>query len=98
MATEKTPAHKRAARAEQSSTDWKMKAIERREEIESLKGQLAKANETITRQAVALSESTNQSKNLQKQMDILTQKLEDSSLKTTAVQLKMAEFKKKASR
>jgi predicted nucleic acid-binding Zn-ribbon protein len=95
MATEKTPAHKRAARAEQSSTDWKMKAIERREEIESLKGQLVKANETIKCQAVALSESTNQYANLQKQIDILTKKLEDSCLRTAAVQLELAEFKKK---
>jgi uncharacterized coiled-coil protein SlyX len=98
MATEKTPAHKRAARAEQSSADWKMKAIERREEVESLKGQLARANETIKCQAEALSESTKQYAILQKQIDILTKKLEDSCLRTAAMELEMAEFKKKASR
>ena len=36
MATDKTPAHKRIARAEKSAIEWKMKSIERREEIESL--------------------------------------------------------------
>ena len=37
MATEKTPAYKRIKRAETGREDWKVKAIERREEIERLK-------------------------------------------------------------
>ena len=37
MATDKTPTHKRISRAENSSTQWKMKAIERREAAERLK-------------------------------------------------------------
>jgi hypothetical protein len=37
MVTNKTPPHKRIARAEKSSTEWKTKAIARREEAEKLK-------------------------------------------------------------
>ena len=37
MHREGTPAHKRVARAEKGREEWKMKAIERREEAEKLK-------------------------------------------------------------
>lgn len=37
MASDKTPAHKRIVRAEAGRTDWKMKALQRREENEKLK-------------------------------------------------------------
>ena len=37
MVTDKTPPHKRIARAEKGREEWKMKAIERREEAEKLK-------------------------------------------------------------
>jgi hypothetical protein len=40
MATKKTPAHKRISRAETGREEWKLKAIERREEIEKLKKNL----------------------------------------------------------
>lgn len=40
MATEKTPAYKRIQRAETGRDDWKMKALERREEVEKLKREL----------------------------------------------------------
>jgi len=36
MATDRTPPNKRIARAESSAAEWKMKSIERREEIERL--------------------------------------------------------------
>jgi len=45
MVTDKTPAHKRIARAEKGREEWKMKAIERREEAEKLKLDL-ELNET----------------------------------------------------
>ncbi len=44
MVTNKTPAHKRILRAENSAAEWKMKAIERREAAEALKNQLATAS------------------------------------------------------
>jgi predicted nucleic acid-binding Zn-ribbon protein len=37
MATERTPTHKRIKRAEEGRDDWKMKAVERREENAKLK-------------------------------------------------------------
>ena len=40
MATDKTPPHKRIKRAEVGRDDWKIKATERREEIEKLKKEL----------------------------------------------------------
>ncbi len=40
MATEKTPTYKRIKRAEAGRDDWKVKALERREEIEKLRIQL----------------------------------------------------------
>ena len=50
MATDKTPTHKRISRAEAGRDEWKMKAIERREENEQLKSQvtnLEKENKEI---------------------------------------------------
>lgn len=48
MVTEKTPAYKRIQRAEEGRNDWKVKAIERREELEKnkieLKDKLLKIN------------------------------------------------------
>ncbi len=35
MATKRTPAHKRISRAEAGRDEWKLKAVERREEIEN---------------------------------------------------------------
>ena len=40
MATDKTPTHKRIKRAETGRDDWKMKALERREENAKLKAHL----------------------------------------------------------
>jgi hypothetical protein len=41
MATEKTPTHKRIKRAEAGRDDWKMKALDRREEITKLRNEIA---------------------------------------------------------
>jgi hypothetical protein len=48
MATEKTPAHKRIKRAESGRDNWKIKALERREEIEQLKQELASKEAKIS--------------------------------------------------
>lgn len=45
MATEKTPKHKRIKRAEEGRDQWKVKALERREENEKLKSELDKTVE-----------------------------------------------------
>jgi hypothetical protein len=98
MVTEKTPAHKRIARAEKSAVEWKMKAIERREETELLTGQLARANEIVQQQAAALSDALTQLEKLQKQVVVITKNFEKSRLEVAAMKLEMYDFKKKASR
>lgn len=40
MVTERTPPHKRIARAEKAREEWKMKAVKRREENQHLKEHL----------------------------------------------------------
>lgn len=64
MATDKTPAHKRIARAEQGRFQWKIKAQLRREENEKLKrdleanaireSELIDENQTIKNQLILL--------------------------------------------
>ena len=53
----KPPIHKRISRAENSAAEWKMKAIERREAAEALKGQLATAAENVKIQKEDFDES-----------------------------------------
>lgn len=48
MATNKTPAHKRIKRAEIGRDDWKIKAMERREENEKLKQELQSKDRTLS--------------------------------------------------
>ena len=50
MATERTPPHKRIARAEQGRDDWKIKAIQRRAEIVRLKFALESRNAQVAAQ------------------------------------------------
>jgi len=47
MNTKGTPAYKRVARAEASRDEWKMKAIERREEAEKWKTETKRKTERI---------------------------------------------------
>jgi len=68
MATDKTPAHKRIARAEKGREEWKMKAIERREEIEKLKADLSLAEGR-------LSSSNEQNEALKKELQAVNRKL-----------------------
>jgi uncharacterized coiled-coil DUF342 family protein len=58
MASDKTPAHKRISRAEKGRDEWKMKATERREEIEKLKEEIQGRD----RQLIALSQKCNELK------------------------------------
>jgi predicted nucleic acid-binding Zn-ribbon protein len=67
MATKKTPAHKRISRAETGREEWKLKAIERREEIEKLKKDL----KIIKEQNNHLTERLNE---VQKEIDVLKKK------------------------
>lgn len=62
MATDKTPAHQRISRAENSATEWKMKAIERREAAEALKGQLATASKNVKIKDAELDEANKRCK------------------------------------
>ena len=62
MATDKTPTHKRIKRAEEGRDQWKMKALERREENEKLKLELNSTTERLD----CLSD---QNSRLQKELD-----------------------------
>jgi len=84
MATDRTPAHKRIKRAEAGRDDWKMKALERREEIEKLKSHLKSQEECLL-------ESTQRSQHFEEQLKAANKKL--------ALQEKMLEeLKKKSSK
>lgn len=84
MATNKTPDHKRIKRAEEGRDEWKMKAIERREEVEKLKLELT----TNTTHLTALCE---QNKNLKNE-------LEEANKKIAKLEKSMESSKKKASK
>ena len=82
MATEKTPPHKRIQRAESGRDEWKMKAMERREEIEQLKLNLS-SKEASLEKLIQQNEHKNQKLTeaekrialLEKQVDSLKKKL-----------------------
>lgn len=95
MATEKTPAHQRISRAENSAAEWKMKAIERREAAEALKNQLATASESAQIKNAELDEANKHCVNLEKQVSELTKQLKLANEATTRLQAEMKEFKKK---
>lgn len=97
MATEKTPTHKRIARAEKSATEWKVKAIERREELEAVKGQLAKISESTKAKDAMLDEATAKGAHLEKQLQELSEKLKHADAVIATLQSEMKESKKKAS-
>lgn len=48
MATEKTPTHKRIKRAESGREEWKVKALERRDENQRLKSILKSKEDHLT--------------------------------------------------
>jgi chromosome segregation ATPase len=98
MATDKTPAHKRISRAENSVAQWKMKAIERREAAEALKEQLATALENVRIKNAELDEANKRCANLEKQLSELAEQLKLANQAITKLQAEMNEFKKKLSR
>jgi chromosome segregation ATPase len=98
MATEKTPPHKRISRAEDSATQWKVKAIERREAAEALKGQLATASENVRTKNAELEEANKRCANQEKQLRELTGQLELANQAIIKLQAEMNAFKKKLSR
>lgn len=98
MATDKTPAHKRISRAENSATDWKMKAIERREAAEILKEQLETASKNIQIKNAELDEANKRCANLGKQLSELAVQLKLADQITINLQIEMNALKKKPSR
>jgi predicted nucleic acid-binding Zn-ribbon protein len=98
MATDKTPAHKRISRAEKSTAEWKMKAIERREAAEALKEQLATASENIQIKNAELDEANKRCANQEKQLIELVGQLKLANQAITELQAEMNAFKKKLSR
>ena len=98
MATDKTPAHLRISRAENSAAEWKMKAIERREATEALKEQLATASKNVKVKDVELDEANQRCANLEKQLSELSGQLKLSNQSITKLQAEMDAFKKKLSR
>lgn len=98
MATEKTPAHKRISRAENSAAEWKMKAIERREANEALQEQLATVLAKINIAHKANDEFTKRCANLEKQVKELAEQVRVADQTITKQQAEIDEFKKKACR
>lgn len=98
MATDKTPAHQRISRAENSATEWKMKAIERREAAEALKEQLATASKNIKIKDAELDESNKRCANQEKQVSELTALLKLANQAINKLQAEMDALKKKLSR
>jgi chromosome segregation ATPase len=98
MATDKTPAHKRISRAENSVAHWKTKAIERREAVEALKEQLATASENVQIKIAELAATNKRCASLEKQLRELSGQLKLANQVTVKLQTEMSEFKKKLSR
>lgn len=97
MATDKTPIHQRIARAENSATEWKMKAIERREAAEALKQQLVTASKNVQLKTAEL-EKTNKCCAAQaKEIGALAKQLELANGQIIKLQAEMSTFKKKPS-
>jgi len=98
MATEKTPAHKRISRAESSATQWKVKAIERREENEALREQLKTTQENAKVKSVELDEADKCQMSLKKHIAALTEQLEKVNRTNSRLQTEVDELKKKSFR
>jgi len=97
MATEKTPAHQRISRAENSAAQWKMKAIERREAAEALKEQLAIASENVQIKNAELNQANKRCANQEKQLNELAGQLKLANQAITNQQAEMNILKKRLS-
>jgi hypothetical protein len=92
MVSDKTPLYKRTERAENSVIEWKMKAIERREEIERLNLKIKDMEVKITQSE----EFLDLLKEQKKQMTSLGSELEKARLMIAKQQSEIEELKKKA--
>jgi hypothetical protein len=92
MVTDKTPPYKRIERAEKSAIEWKMKSIERREEIERLNLKIKDMEAKIAKSE----ELTNIIKEQNKQAESLRRELEKASLAIEKQQGEINELKKKS--
>jgi hypothetical protein len=88
MATEKTPAYRRIQRAEEGRDDWKVKAIERREDNEKLKEEVKEKLLKIKRLSLAidnlnnsLKQSNNKILELEKEIASLKKKPQEKPIK-----------------
>lgn len=97
MATDKTPPHQRIARAENSATEWKMKAIERREAAEGLKEQLTTASKNVQLKGAELKKVETRCANQEKQIDALKRELELANQQIVKLQTEVSTLKKKPS-
>lgn len=88
MATDKTPPERRIERAEKSAAEWKLKAIERREEIERLNLRMKGIEEKV-------SELINKFKGQDKQIESFENQLKNAHLIIANLQSENEELKKK---
>lgn len=91
MATGETPLHKQLARAEESASEWKMKAIQRREENTLLKERLEHMESRLNRLEGLLNQANDKSV-----VDDLRKQLEIANKIIAHQQEEILEFKKKA--
>jgi hypothetical protein len=84
MATDKTPKHKRIKRAETGRDDWKVKAIERREENEKLRKELQSKEDILLK-------TQNQIQDLEVKLILQSEKISEQDAM-------IANFKKKSVR
>lgn len=91
MTTGNTPLHKQLARAEESASEWKMKAIQRREENTLLKERLEHMESRLNRLEVLLNQANDKSV-----VDDLRRQLEIANKIIAHQQQQILEFKKKA--
>ena len=72
MATGDTPLHKQLARADESASEWKMKAVQRREENELLKERLEYMEGRLNRLEGLMNQANDKTvvEDLRKQLEI----------------------------
>jgi hypothetical protein len=97
MATDKTPVHKRIQRAENSAATWKQKATDRREENERLQERLEGLEKKFLQFHILLTEANNRANALEKQVESLSENLEEANQIIVKQQEEIAELKKKSS-
>ena len=95
MATDKTPTHKRISSAENSSMQWKMKAIERREAAERLKEQLETEAKNVQSKNAELDAANKRCADLEKQLIKLAEQLKFAGQAISKQQVELNTFKKK---